>query len=70
MINNVFSKEEVKGRKTDVDISNDSREIAINQRDPGVSDSVWVVTRAHERFPFTAQHTRNLVDFRPWRFLD
>ena len=70
MINDVFSKEEAKGRKADVDVSNDSREIGINQRDPGVSDLVWVVTRAHERFPLTTQCTRNLADFRPWWFLD
>ena len=54
MINDIFSKEEAKGRKANVDVSNDSREIAINRRDPGISDPVWVVTRAYERFSLTA----------------
>ena len=70
MINDVFSKEEAKRRKADVNISDDSMEIAISQRDPGISDPVWVVTRVHERFTLTAHCTQNLTDFRPWWFLD
>ena len=70
MINDVFSKEEAKGRKADVNISDDSREIAISRRDAGISDPVWVVTRVYERFTLTTHCTRNLADFRPWWFLD
>ena len=70
MVNDIFVKKETKGRKTGINISNDSREITISRRDPGVSDPIWMVASAHERFALTVQHTRNLVDFRPWRFLD
>ena len=70
MVNDIFAKKETKGRKTGINISNDPREIAISRRDPGISDPIWMVASAHERFALAAQCTRNLVDFRPRQFLD
>ena len=70
MVNDIFAKKETKGRKTGINISNNPREITISQRDPGVSDPIWMVASAHERLTLTAQYTWNLVDFRPWQFLD
>jgi len=70
MVDDIFVKKEMKGRKTGINISNDPREIAISQRDPCVSDPIWMVASAYERFTLTVQHTRNLADFRPWQFLD
>ena len=70
MVDDIFAKKEIKGRKTDVNISNDPREITINRRDPGISDPIWMVASAHERFTLAAQCTQNLANFRPWQFLD
>ena len=70
MVNDIFVKKETKGRKTGINISNDPREITISQRDPGISDPIWMVASAHERLALTAQCTRNLADFRLWQFLD
>ena len=70
MVDDIFAKKETKGRKTGVNKSNDPREIAISRRDPCVSDLIWMVASAHERFTLAIQCTRNLADFRPQRFLD
>ena len=70
MVNDIFAKKETKGRKTGINISNNPREITISQRDPGISDPIWIVASAYERFTLAVQHTWNLVDFRPQRFLD
>jgi len=70
MVDDIFAKKKTKGRKTGVNISNDPREITISQRDPCISDPIWMVTSAHERFTLAVQHTQNLADFRPQRFLD
>jgi len=70
MVDDIFAKKEMKGRKTGVNISNDPREIAISRRDPCVSDPIWMVASAHERFTLAVQCTQNLADFRPQRFLD
>jgi len=70
MVDDIFARKETKGRKTGVNISNDPREIAISQRDPCVSDPIWMVASAHERFTLAVQCTRNLANFRPQQFLD
>ena len=70
MVDDIFVKKEMKGRKTGVNISNDPRGIAISQRGPCVSDPIWMVASAHERFTLAVQCTWNLADFRPWWFLD
>jgi len=70
MVDDIFAKKETKGRKTGVNISNNPREITISQRDPCISDPIWMVASAHERFTLTAQCTQNLADFRLQQFLD
>jgi len=53
-----------------VDIRNDSRRVLVGQRRSGKCNLIGMMDRSYERVPFVVRRARNLVYFRPRRFLD
>jgi len=65
MIENIFAKKKSKGRKTNVNVSNNSWKIITVRRRTSKSDPVGMIAGIHKRFTITIHRAWDFANFRP-----
>ena len=70
MIENIFAKKKSKGRKTNVNVNNNSWKIITVRRGPSKSDPIGMVAGTHKRFTITIHRAWDFANFRPRWFLN
>jgi len=70
MIENIFAEKKLKGRKTNVNVSDDSWKIIAVRRRPSKSDPIGMMACTHKRFTITIRRTWDFANFRLRQFLN